>query len=91
MIQERFEAPGDQPPAILIEWSALAGRWFATAVVTADLAPIGAEGRSSSRGSSPAAALDKLLGRRFGIMADQDLPASVIAIDRTFVVEEQPA
>lgn len=68
-------------PAILIELHK--GRWRATAVIAEDAEPIGVVGPSTATARSPAAALDELLGRHFGLNVGDDLPASLIAIDRT--------
>ena len=68
------------PPAILIAWSADDNYCRATAIVAADLEPIGVWGPSTSLGVTPARALDALLGRRFGILVDQDCPATLVTI-----------
>lgn len=68
-------------PAILIELHE--GRWRATAVIAEDAKPIGVVGPSTATARSPVAALDQLLGRHFALDVDDELPASLIAIDRT--------
>ncbi|TCP30730.1 hypothetical protein [Sphingomonas sp. BK235] len=66
----------DDAPSILISPSSLG--WRATAVLAVGAAAV--DGPSTSFGKHPADALQHLLGRRFGILADQDLPATVITI-----------
>lgn len=70
-------------PAILIELHE--GRWRATAVIAEDAEPIGIVGPSSATAQSPAAALDELLGRHFGLDVGDELPASLIPINRAAV------
>ncbi|MBB4619123.1 hypothetical protein [Sphingomonas abaci] len=67
-------------PSILIELHE--GRWRATAVIAEDAEPIGVVGPSSATARSPAAALDELLGRHFALDVGDELPASLIAINR---------
>jgi hypothetical protein len=73
-------------PAILIELHE--GRWRATAVIAEDAEPIGIIGPSTATARSPAAALDQLLGRHFALGVGDELPASLIAIDRTPLTRE---
>jgi len=73
-------------PAILIELHQ--GRWRATAVIAEDAEPIGVVGPSTSTARSPAAALDELLGRHFGLDVGDELSATLIAIDRTPLTRE---
>ena len=73
-------------PAILIELHE--GRWCATAVIAEDAEPIGVVGPSTAAARSPAAALDELLGRHFALDVGNELPASLIAIDRTPLIRE---
>lgn len=73
----------DDAPAILIAPSPLG--WRATAIFAAGAAAV--DGPSTSFGQHPADALQHLLGRRFGILADQDLPATLITIG---VMEDVP-
>lgn len=75
-------------PAILIELHK--GRWRATAIIAEDAEPIGIVGPSTATARSPAAALDELLGRNFGLAIGDELPASLIAIDRTPAPTEEP-
>jgi hypothetical protein len=76
-----------QPPAIVVEWSAEAGTWIATAVVTNDGEPIAVLGPSSARATSPSVALDELLGRRFGFVGEVACAPTIIAIDRDHAEE----
>lgn len=66
------------PPAILINWSSAAGVWVATAVQGFD--PVEISGPSSMEGSTPAAALQDLLTRRFCSITDDDCPATMVRI-----------
>lgn len=75
-------------PAILIELHE--GRWRATAVIAEDAEPIGVVGASTATARSPAAALDELLGRYFGISVEEEVTPSLIAIDRTPAPIEEP-
>lgn len=85
MMLDQLLPPSTLVPAILIENHD--GLWRATAVIAPDAEPIGIIGPSTSQGASPAAALDVLLGRHFGRDIAVDLPASLIAIDRTQVLD----
>lgn len=85
MMLDQILPPPALVPAILIELRG--GRWCATAVIAADGDPVGVDGPSTSHGGSPAGALDKLLGRHFGRDIADDLPATLIAIDRTQVLD----
>lgn len=78
--------PGPLVPSILIELHQ--GRWRATAVIASDAEPIGIDGPSTETARSPAAALDQLLGRHFALDVGDELPASLIAIDRTPLTHE---
>jgi hypothetical protein len=70
-------------PSILIELHE--GRWRATAVIAEDAEPIGIVGPSTATARSPAAALDELLGRHYALDVGEDLPASMIAINRAAI------
>lgn len=69
------------PPAILIAWSAERKAWRATAIVDSAGEPIVIEGPSTSSGRTASEALQVLLDRRFGILVDQDCPATLASIE----------
>jgi hypothetical protein len=50
--------------------------------MSADGEPISVGGPSASLGSTPTEALNELLARRFGILADQDCPATLVEIEQ---------
>lgn len=74
--------PHVPPPAILIAWSDEHVAWRATTIVAHmdGSAPAAVDGPSTAEGRHPADALQALLGRRFGILADQDCAPTLVTI-----------